>query len=401
MGLLLDRYDGISPLSRDAYGGAAGASYRRQEESYGRALRLLKHAARRGDARSALAEIATRDQATQQGYQVGGIQSADRRLDDARRFAGSLSARAQAQEEAAGVQELGNEEARADLGLGAGAAGRGLSSGAAGSGLGAGRAGYGLSGRGLTAGTPGLDAQRERGIGGMSPGAGATPSSGFSNFITGGGANQPARLKPTEYEPVTSGEEGEEASLRALGRPRLADLRHAGSEGEEEDALRNGQEAARSPGGPEPGFSRSRLISPRLPVGPDQAGESRSSLQSRVSRPSGENFPGSGKLKPLEPRDTGGGFGEEGGPFAPPPGLTEEALRAKEGLRGKTLSTRSPIPSLGLTGDALLAKEEMRTRVVSAFPATVRKQLDEYVSTRDKVKKEKLGKKLLQYLEGE
>ena len=63
-----------SALSKDYFGGAPGAAYRRSEEAYGRALRQLRHASRRGDTGAALQEIAVRDQAAQAGYaNPGGI----------------------------------------------------------------------------------------------------------------------------------------------------------------------------------------------------------------------------------------------------------------------------------------------------------------------------------------
>jgi hypothetical protein len=66
-----------SPLNRNAYGGEAGYQYRRLEESYGRALRQLRRAARRGDTGAALQEIAVRERAMEQGFTPGGIR--DRR----------------------------------------------------------------------------------------------------------------------------------------------------------------------------------------------------------------------------------------------------------------------------------------------------------------------------------
>ena len=107
---LLDRFNGVSPLSRDFYGGDAGAQYRRQEEAYGRALRILRRQARRGDANSALAEIRVRDEALNQGYTPGGIRSSDARLAQSRGFADSLKARAEAREQAVGIREQRNRE---------------------------------------------------------------------------------------------------------------------------------------------------------------------------------------------------------------------------------------------------------------------------------------------------
>ena len=66
---------GDSPLSRDAYGGAAGYQYRRQSEAYGRALRQLRRRGRRGDTGAVLDEIAVRDQANRAGFSPGGIRS--------------------------------------------------------------------------------------------------------------------------------------------------------------------------------------------------------------------------------------------------------------------------------------------------------------------------------------
>lgn len=92
MASLLDRFDNIrriqygqanaarfasSPLNRNVYGGEAGYQYRRMEESYGRALRQLRRAARRGDTGAALQEIAVRERAMEQGFTPGGIR--DRR----------------------------------------------------------------------------------------------------------------------------------------------------------------------------------------------------------------------------------------------------------------------------------------------------------------------------------
>ncbi len=64
-----------SPLSKSAYGGEVGYQYRRQEESYGRALRQLRRASRRGDTGAALDEIAVRDRAVAAGFTPGGIPS--------------------------------------------------------------------------------------------------------------------------------------------------------------------------------------------------------------------------------------------------------------------------------------------------------------------------------------
>ncbi|MFA6043410.1 MAG: hypothetical protein WC718_00375 [Phycisphaerales bacterium] len=66
------------PLSPNAYGGAAGANYRRMTESYGRALRQLRRASRRGDTGAALAEIKVREDAMAKGYaHTGGIRRSE------------------------------------------------------------------------------------------------------------------------------------------------------------------------------------------------------------------------------------------------------------------------------------------------------------------------------------
>lgn len=142
---LLDRFNTISPLSKGFYGGAPGAQYRRQEEAYGQALRLLRREARRGDAGSALAEIKVRDQAMESGFSPGGIQSAEGRLKGAQGFASAFAKRAAARNEAADIREQRNREERAALGaqgmagfdgLGGGAGGTGLAPGASGAMLG-------------------------------------------------------------------------------------------------------------------------------------------------------------------------------------------------------------------------------------------------------------------------
>lgn len=92
---LLDRYDQIqrNPLGSNTatsrtsleqgnpYGqlSTAGKQYRALEQSYGRALRILNHAARRGDARAALQSIAVRQQAMGEGFSPGGIRRVDER----------------------------------------------------------------------------------------------------------------------------------------------------------------------------------------------------------------------------------------------------------------------------------------------------------------------------------
>ena len=86
MASLLDRYDqmqsrpfgtntALSDGNQNGVGGSAGSQYRRQEAAYGQALRILNRAARRGDARSAMAAIDVRNQANEAGYSPGGIRN--------------------------------------------------------------------------------------------------------------------------------------------------------------------------------------------------------------------------------------------------------------------------------------------------------------------------------------
>jgi len=75
MARLIPRYDTTSPLSPNAYGGEAGHEYRQLDRAYARALRLLRRQARRGDARSALAEIRVQQEAMDAGLTPGGIRS--------------------------------------------------------------------------------------------------------------------------------------------------------------------------------------------------------------------------------------------------------------------------------------------------------------------------------------
>lgn len=134
---LLDRFNGgKSPLSRDFYGGAAGAQYRRQEEAYGQALRILRRKARRGDASAALAEIRTREDALDKGFMAGGIRSFEDRTKAAQDFSKGLADRARARGVAADLVEQRNREELDALrggGLGAddgnGAAATGLAPG--------------------------------------------------------------------------------------------------------------------------------------------------------------------------------------------------------------------------------------------------------------------------------
>lgn len=203
---LLDRFQDISPLSRNFYGGAAGASYRRQEEAYGRALRQLRRKARRGDTNAALAEVRARESAMDKGFMTGGIRSADDRLASSRGFAQGLEERAAARQQAADLFRQRNQEELDALraeGRGRDAADPGVDPGFRPLGepatprLDAQRldrpldqpATPRLDAQNLDAPmaevrTPGLDYQRSRGLG-LDRDA-ATP---FERFVLGGGAN--------------------------------------------------------------------------------------------------------------------------------------------------------------------------------------------------------------------
>ena len=85
---LLERYDemqrrpfgtntALSDGSQYGAGGTAGSQFRRQEQAYGRALRLLDRQARRGDVGAAIDAIKVRESAMGQGYAPGGIRRKD------------------------------------------------------------------------------------------------------------------------------------------------------------------------------------------------------------------------------------------------------------------------------------------------------------------------------------
>lgn len=115
---LLDRYKQIqqnpigsntalSPTTAEQgnpYGqmSAAGKQYRTLERSYGRALRILNHAARRGNANAALQSIAVRKEAMGQGFAPGGIRNA--KASDA-----NIYAREDSMEKAGADQDLANQ----------------------------------------------------------------------------------------------------------------------------------------------------------------------------------------------------------------------------------------------------------------------------------------------------
>lgn len=62
-----------SSLRPNAVSGVVGQQYRRQQEDYNVALRLLRRQARRGDAGSALQAIKVREEANERGIAPGGI----------------------------------------------------------------------------------------------------------------------------------------------------------------------------------------------------------------------------------------------------------------------------------------------------------------------------------------
>ena len=65
----------MSSLRKTPLSGMAGQQYRRQQEDYNTAMRLLRRQARRGDAGSALEAIKLREEANTRGFSPGGIRS--------------------------------------------------------------------------------------------------------------------------------------------------------------------------------------------------------------------------------------------------------------------------------------------------------------------------------------
>jgi len=63
----------MSSLRKTPLSGMAGQQYRRQQEDYNTAMRLLRRQARRGDAGSALEAIKLREEANTKGFAPGGI----------------------------------------------------------------------------------------------------------------------------------------------------------------------------------------------------------------------------------------------------------------------------------------------------------------------------------------
>lgn len=66
-----------SALRPNAVSGQVGQQYRRQQEDYNTAMRLLRRQARRGDAGSALQAIKLREEANDRGIAPGGIRRKD------------------------------------------------------------------------------------------------------------------------------------------------------------------------------------------------------------------------------------------------------------------------------------------------------------------------------------
>lgn len=67
------RFGTGSALRPSAVSGVVGQQYRRQQEDYNTAMRLLRRQARRGDAGSALEAIKLREDANAKGFAPGGI----------------------------------------------------------------------------------------------------------------------------------------------------------------------------------------------------------------------------------------------------------------------------------------------------------------------------------------
>ena len=82
---------------------AAGTQFRRQEQAYGRALRILDRQARRGDADAAMNSIAAREKAMASGYAPGGIRSAAEKQADYSEREASMQREIAAREQGAGA----------------------------------------------------------------------------------------------------------------------------------------------------------------------------------------------------------------------------------------------------------------------------------------------------------
>lgn len=95
-----------SSLRPNAVSGVVGQQYRRQQEDYNVALRLLRRQARRGDAGSALQAIRVREEANDRGIAPGGI----RRKEE---FDAGIRGRAGAMEQGASDLEQASQMDRA------------------------------------------------------------------------------------------------------------------------------------------------------------------------------------------------------------------------------------------------------------------------------------------------
>jgi hypothetical protein len=66
-----------SSLNPSPVSGVVGQQYRRQQEDYNTAMRILRRQGRRGDAGSAIKAVQLRDQANAAGFSPGGIRRRD------------------------------------------------------------------------------------------------------------------------------------------------------------------------------------------------------------------------------------------------------------------------------------------------------------------------------------
>lgn len=83
-----------SSLNPSPVSGVVGQQYRRQQEDYNTAMRILRRQGRRGDASSAIGAIKLRDQANAAGFSPGGIRQHDE-------FNAGIAGRAQSLEQGA------------------------------------------------------------------------------------------------------------------------------------------------------------------------------------------------------------------------------------------------------------------------------------------------------------
>ena len=105
---LLDRYDASQRAPLGAYSALnrptpAASQYKRQAALYGQAMRNLSRAARRGDARAALAAIDVSNQAMEDGFAPGGIQRSENMQAGAAGFQQSFEQRANDLENRRGI----------------------------------------------------------------------------------------------------------------------------------------------------------------------------------------------------------------------------------------------------------------------------------------------------------